>query len=183
MGDEKSNTLGVILNITDYDELRVTDIRDNMSSRQKKVHASNTDPVLYFNFDELKQIAIWLHNSPEFRKYEFKECRNYVINLGWTLYNVEPLDRASLVAAMLLLMNKWMTVCRDDIKCIAPPSLATLGDPQQRKIIAAIEALKRSKFRDILHVAQLKKANGQQLSTVEQQVLEQHEKEEENRMK
>jgi len=137
-------------------EVRLTD-NCKKEIRQKIVSAdalpSQTES--HWTYEELQDIACFMHDAPEFKSQRFHAYAHLIVNLGYVLTHSH--SRQSLVDAMLLLMGAWYNMCRNDKDCIAPPSRASLGDPQQLKILAAINALETSLEREKVERARLLK--------------------------
>ncbi len=134
-------TFDITVSICGKDEIRVVDNCKGGEVRQKVVSAvaSPDQTATHWKYDELQDIACFLHDAPEFKTQQFQPYRHLILNLGYVLTHDHT--RQSLADAMLVLMNAWFELCRNDRECIAPPSRATLGDKQQLKILAAISAL------------------------------------------
>jgi hypothetical protein len=145
--------------ICGLNELRVTD-NCKKEVRQKLVAATASPNQLdsHWTYHELQDIACFLHDAPEFKTQEFHTHAHLIVNLGVVLTHSHT--RESLVHAMLLLMRPWYEACRNDRNCIAPPSRASLGDPNQLKILAVINALETSLEREKVARAILLESTG-----------------------
>jgi hypothetical protein len=143
---EKTSWCGTMLQISicTETELRVT-CGNPAEIRQKIVSAQDGPADRFWTFSQLEDIACFLHDAREFRSEKFSRYHALIMYLGWNI--AHNANREQLVSALHLLMRAWLRLCQEDAMCIPPPSLAVLENPQQRKILGTIEALKRELVR------------------------------------
>lgn len=108
---------------------------------QKKIDEQGGPEDTYFTFAELKDIGAMLHDSPEFKTPEFESHHVLIVNLGKALSRPD-ITRRDLVGAILALMKIWLNMCKEDLRCILPPSLERLKDPNQQKQSILLNDLK-----------------------------------------
>lgn len=171
MSKKQPCVLDLQVSICTETELRLVD-RCKKETRQKIVAYEDGPQETHWNMNQLLDIACILHDAPEFKTDTFRKHAHLILNLGWVLTH-NP-DRQKLVHALLMLMRRWLILCEQDPSCIPPPSLATLNDPQQQKVLAHMDALKRALVRERTEVAkyvQILPSVAGNLSEEEQQKL------------
>jgi len=162
----------LLVTICAGDQLRITDnCQDPPLVRQKIVSVDPGPAETHWSFDQLLDIGCFLHDAPEFKTETFRKHAGLVTYLGWVLYH-NYANRVDVAGAILALMHVWEKMCQDDTGCIVPPSLESMQDPQQQKVLAKIDQLKNALKREKTEKAEIAQQNTRPLTALEQALLE-----------
>lgn len=162
------------LSITAPNEVRIVD-NFSKEARQKIVSSKVglNDTEKYWTFNELEKIGVLLHNSVEFKTEAFKAHEHLVTYLGKRLSYTSQ-KREELVRPLLLLMQAWHRLCANDSQCLAPPSLKTLGDAQQLKVLIVHDKLQEIIYAQRMALIEGKLREGLTLTDEEQKAYQEH---------
>jgi hypothetical protein len=143
---KKRKKMAIQLSIVSDHELRLSipdEMSENPQIHQKYVSATPGPKDTTFDHAGLLEVASYMHASSGLQL----KFPDEIEALGWIMYqcNEDP-PRRELALVMLAIMTLWMTECADSDECLAPPSREFLRDPEARKILRSILAMKKTQL-------------------------------------